>query len=366
MESLDGKVAWITGAGSGIGRACAVAFARAGARVALTGRRLPPLEETAVLTGAPAGDVVIALADVSDAAAVAAAHAKIVAALGDPLVLVNSAGGNVKQRHWGNLAPASASEVIDLDLKAMFYCTLAALPAMRARGDGRIVHIASQAGVSLTPITGPSYMAAKHAVVALSRVHRFGQPLQNVARLVNLATLDRRIASKGAADRLGQRLRAIDDEQASHGWIESTLDEIVDERLHRRRVFGRALDEAERMFVAVRVDPDRRDEEHIFVDVNAVDLDRQQIQVVKPGFHPRLHARRRQRHEAAGGRRLRHSPRQLRIEPHNAIRRKLRPLVRTTWWSEMDSNQRYLSPYCLTRSRSFRSARHRQPWRLRV
>ena len=169
MESLDGKVAWITGAGSGIGRACAVAFARAGARVALTGRRLPPLEETAVLTGAPAGDVVIAPADVSDAAAVAAAHAKIVAALGDPLVLVNSAGGNVKQRHWGNLAPASASEVIDLDLKAMFYCTLAALPAMRARGDGRIVHIASQAGVSLTPITGPSYMAAKHAVVALSR-----------------------------------------------------------------------------------------------------------------------------------------------------------------------------------------------------
>ena len=97
MESLDGKVAWITGAG--IGRACAVAFARAGARVALTGRRLPALEETAVLTGAPAGDVVIAPADVSDAAAVAAAHAKIVAALGDPLVLVNSAGGNVKQRH---------------------------------------------------------------------------------------------------------------------------------------------------------------------------------------------------------------------------------------------------------------------------
>jgi hypothetical protein len=78
-----------------------------------------------------------------------------------------------------------------------------------------------------------------------------------------LATVDRRIASKGAADRLGQRLRAIDDEQASHGWIESTLDEIIDERLHRRCVFGRALDEAERMFVAVRIDANRRDEEHI-------------------------------------------------------------------------------------------------------
>ena len=91
------------------------------------------------------------------------------AALGDPLVLVNSAGGNVKQRHWGNLAPASASEVIDLDLKAMFYCTLAALPVMRARGDGTNRPYRLAGGVSLTPITGPSYMAAKHAVVALSR-----------------------------------------------------------------------------------------------------------------------------------------------------------------------------------------------------
>jgi NADP-dependent 3-hydroxy acid dehydrogenase YdfG len=169
MESLDGKVAWITGAGSGIGRACAIAFARAGTRIALTGRRLAPLEETAHLAEGAAAHVVVAPADVSDPAAVAAAHAKIVAALGDPLVLVNSAGGNVKARHWANLAPAAAAEVIDLDLTAMFYCTLAVLPAMRTRGDGRIVHIASQAGVSLTPITGPSYMAAKHAVVAMSR-----------------------------------------------------------------------------------------------------------------------------------------------------------------------------------------------------
>ncbi len=59
------------------------------------------------------------------------------------------------------------------------------------------------------------------------------------------------------------------------------------------------------MFVAVRVDANRRDEEHIFIHVNAVDLDRQQIEIVKPGFHPRLHPRRRQRHEASGGRRLR-------------------------------------------------------------
>ena len=59
------------------------------------------------------------------------------------------------------------------------------------------------------------------------------------------------------------------------------------------------------MFVAVRVDADRRDEKHVLVHVNAVDLDRQQIEIVEPAFHPRPHARRRQRHEAARGRRFR-------------------------------------------------------------
>jgi len=168
MGSLDGRVAWITGAGSGIGRACAIALARAGARVALTGRRVTALEETAAVIGGQTSDVMIASADVSDAMAVKAAHEAIVATLGDPLVLVNSAGGNVRQRHWANLAPASASEVIDLDLKANFYCTLAVLPAMRAQRDGRIVHIASLAGVSLTPVRGPSYSASKHGLVAMS------------------------------------------------------------------------------------------------------------------------------------------------------------------------------------------------------
>jgi hypothetical protein len=59
------------------------------------------------------------------------------------------------------------------------------------------------------------------------------------------------------------------------------------------------------MFVAVRVDANRRDEKHILIHVNAVDLDRQQIEIVEPAFHPRPHARRRQRHEAARGRRFR-------------------------------------------------------------
>lgn len=168
MQLPLGSVAWVTGAGSGIGRACALALARAGGTIALTGRRADALEETARMIRESGGKALCVPADVSNAADVDRALETINSALGEPLVLVNSAGGNVKQRHWKNLAPAGASEVIDLDLKAMFYCTLSVLPAMRKRGDGRIVQIASQAGVSLQTVSGPSYSAAKTAVVAMS------------------------------------------------------------------------------------------------------------------------------------------------------------------------------------------------------
>lgn len=168
MAFQHGTIVWVTGAGSGIGRACAVAFARAGARLALTGRRRPQLDETAALLADTGTPTLVVPADITDADAVADAHARIVSALGDPLVLINSAGGNVTRRHWGNLAPDGASQVIDLDLKAMFYSTLAVLPAMRAAGGGCIVQIASQAGVSLQTVSGPSYSASKHGVVAMS------------------------------------------------------------------------------------------------------------------------------------------------------------------------------------------------------
>lgn len=168
MTLPRGSIVWITGAGSGIGRACAIAFAEGGARVALTGRRVDALEETAALIHAAGGEALVVPADVANSEAVAAAYRTVESKFGAPLVLVNSAGGNVTRRHWANLAPDSASQVIDIDLKAMFYATLAVLPAMRARRDGRIVHIASQAGVSLQTVSGPSYSAAKTAVVAMS------------------------------------------------------------------------------------------------------------------------------------------------------------------------------------------------------
>lgn len=208
MRLPEGSVAWVTGAGSGIGRACAVAFARAGATVALTGRRADALEETAALIradGAPAP--LLVPADLSKADAVDTAYRLIVATVGAPLVLVNSAGWNVTRRHWNNLAPQGASDVIDIDLKAIFYCTLAVLPAMRERRDGRIVHIASQAGVSLQTVSGPSYSAAKTAVVAMSASLNAEQGIHGIRSIcispgeVETPILDTRPSPPSAAER---------------------------------------------------------------------------------------------------------------------------------------------------------------------
>jgi NADP-dependent 3-hydroxy acid dehydrogenase YdfG len=207
MKRIAGSVVWITGAGSGIGRACAISFARAGARVALTGRRVAALEETAALIREKGGETFLAPADVSVAAAVDKAHKAIVDQLGDPLVLINSAGGNVRQRHWRDLASAGVSEVIDLDLKAMFYCSLAVLPAMRTQRDGRIVQIASQAGVSLQPVSGASYSAAKAGVLAMSASLNAEEGINGIRSIcispgeVETPILDTRPSPPSAAER---------------------------------------------------------------------------------------------------------------------------------------------------------------------
>ena len=208
MGLAEGSVVWVTGAGSGIGRACAIAFAKAGARVALTGRRLPLLEETASIIRELNGrSALVAQADVTDPDAVAAALRTIVGRLGDPLVLINSAGGNVTRRHWRNVSMESVSKVIDQDLKALFYCTLAVLPAMRSRGDGRIVHIGSLAGVSLQPVTGPSYSASKHGVVAMSASLNAEEEIHGIRSIcispgeVETPILDRRPSPPSAAER---------------------------------------------------------------------------------------------------------------------------------------------------------------------
>ena len=165
---LEERVVWVTGAGSGIGRATALAFARAGGRVALTGRRAEALEETAARIREHGGEALIVPADLIRPGAIGEAHREIVKVWGDPDVLVNNAGLNITRRHWHELTPADAARVVALLLNAPFELSLAVLPAMRRRGGGTLIHIASLAGIRLYPVSGPSYTAAKTGMVAMS------------------------------------------------------------------------------------------------------------------------------------------------------------------------------------------------------
>lgn len=165
---LQHKVAWVTGAGSGIGRAVAVALAEAGATVALTGRRVDALEETAALVRDAGGTAFIAPADVSSSAAVTLAHTAIVDALGDPHILVNNAGWNERKRHWKELTIEAAERLVNINLTAGVLCTLATLPAMRRRRDGFLVHVASVSATGIFLASGPIYTAAKYGLRAMS------------------------------------------------------------------------------------------------------------------------------------------------------------------------------------------------------
>ena len=168
MNDLQGRIVWITGAGTGIGRAMALAFAEAGCRVAITGRTEDTLAETQRLVQEAGGTVLAVPADVTEPDDVTRAHAAVVAAYGDPDILVNNAGGNAKRRHWADLQPADMAAVVDVNLKGPFLCSLAVLPAMRARRGGMLIHTASVAGTGIFSVSGPSYTASKHGARAMS------------------------------------------------------------------------------------------------------------------------------------------------------------------------------------------------------
>ena len=100
MSDLTGTTVWVTGAGTGIGRAVALAFAQAGARVALTGRSIETLNVTLDAVTAAGGEAMVAVADVTDPHAVTRAHEAVVAMFGPPAILINNAGANARRRHW--------------------------------------------------------------------------------------------------------------------------------------------------------------------------------------------------------------------------------------------------------------------------
>jgi len=168
VRDLTGKVAWITGAGTGIGEAGAVALAGAGMHVVLSGRRKEPLDAVAKRIGAAGGKCQIEPLDVSDKVAVQGVVERIEKDLGRLDVLVNSAGVNAKNRNWHNVSLDDWDQVIRIDLDGAFYCSKSVLPLMKQQQDGLIINISSWAGKHVGIVTGPAYTAAKHAMNAMN------------------------------------------------------------------------------------------------------------------------------------------------------------------------------------------------------
>jgi len=163
MTSFAGKHALVTGGGSGIGAAIALALAQADAAVTICGRRMEALQETA----ARHANIHGLAADVTDEQSVAQLYQQAQATRGPIGIVVANAGG-------AQSAPAEKisrelwTETLSVNLTGAFFSVQPALASMRQRGWGRVIFIASTAGLKAYPYVAP-YVAAKHGVVGLSR-----------------------------------------------------------------------------------------------------------------------------------------------------------------------------------------------------
>ena len=161
------RIALVTGAGSGIGRASAIALAKEGFSVVLTGRRVEPLEETA----AAAGNGAVAIpADVRDPESVAALFDEVEERFGRLDLLFNNAGVSAKPVPLEDLEPADWQTVIDTNLTGAFLCTKHAFRLMKSQTPrgGRIVNNGSISAYVPRPLSAP-YTAAKHGITGLTR-----------------------------------------------------------------------------------------------------------------------------------------------------------------------------------------------------
>jgi NAD(P)-dependent dehydrogenase (short-subunit alcohol dehydrogenase family) len=177
---FKGKVAFVTGAANGIGRAAAFAFARAGARVALADVSEEGLGETASLIATQGGETIAVKCNVTKSEDVKAALARTIDAFGRLDFAFNNAG--IEPRKPAPTADYDEEEwsrIIDVDLRGVFLCMKHEIPLILKQGGGAIVNTSSGAGV--IGIKGsPAYTAAKHGVIGLTRAAALDYAAQNL------------------------------------------------------------------------------------------------------------------------------------------------------------------------------------------
>lgn len=168
MAALTGRVAVVTGGGSGLGRAFCVELAREGVRVVIPDIDLAGAEATAQLVRDAGGEALPLETDVAETASVQCMVAQAVGAFGTVDILVNNAGlvGELLPVH--EVSEQSWDRVMGVDLKGVFLCSKYVIPTMLAAGRGVIINIASVSGF-LASRTGVEYTAAKHGVTGLTK-----------------------------------------------------------------------------------------------------------------------------------------------------------------------------------------------------
>ncbi|WP_404713839.1 SDR family oxidoreductase [Sphingomonas sp. MMS24-J13] len=195
------KIAIITGAGSGIGRAVALSLARRGYRLALTGRRLGKLEESAALCAVEGAETFCITSDVSIRELVDTLFAEVIARLGRIDLLFNNAGIGAPAVALDELTEADWRRVIDTNLNGAFFCLQAAFRAMKTQHPmgGRIINNGSISAHAPRP-GSIAYTASKHAVTGLTKSTSLdGRPFNIACGQIDIGN-----AATGIGDRMAQ------------------------------------------------------------------------------------------------------------------------------------------------------------------
>lgn len=180
MTTMHAKVALVFGASSGIGRATAIALARAGFAVGVAARRVDALEELAARIEADGGHAEGVGVDVAKRDQVDAAVHKMVDRWGGLDVVVNSAGTNLMtSRRIDVISEANWNELLSVNLSGAFHTTQAAVLEMRPRGGGVIIQISSVSG-RWGDKSGPAYQASKHGIIGLCQATMIEERLNGI------------------------------------------------------------------------------------------------------------------------------------------------------------------------------------------
>ena len=164
-RNLENKVAWITGAGSGIGQNAAIKLSKLGMKIILSGRNKKKLKETALKCG---DNFLIKTLDISNKQSVQDVVSEIKKEFKYIDVLVNCAGINIENRDWDNIDENEWDNVIQTNLNGLFYCCRSLIPLMKQKMDGLIINVSSWSGNHVSLLSGVSYTSSKHALNAMT------------------------------------------------------------------------------------------------------------------------------------------------------------------------------------------------------